>query len=83
MDEPLTAVIAGGYWSFVITVSMRAYLPLHHGDRIAGSTLLLPFIWWTLFLYSTMAKSLLRVWSVFSVLLISHLGLIAWVLKGS
>jgi len=79
----LTAVAACLLLSVVITAAMPAYLPLNQGDRIAGPTLLFPFIWLTLFIYSAMAKSLLRVWSVFAVLLISHLGLIAWVLKGS
>lgn len=83
ITRTLTAVLASLLISVVITAAMPSYLPFNQGDRIAGPTLLFPFIWLLLFLYSVMANSLLRVWSVFALLLISHLGLIAYALMGS
>lgn len=83
ITRTLTVIFAGLLISVVITAAMPSYLPLNQGDRIAGPTLLFPFIWLALFLYGAMAKSLLRVWSIFASLLISHLGLIAYALMGN
>lgn len=78
-----TAVFASLLISVVITAAMPTYLPLNQGDRIAGPTLLFPFLWLTLFIYSATANSMAKVWAVLGILLLSHLGLIAWALKGS
>ena len=46
----LTSVVACLLVSIVITAAMPAYLPFNQGDRIAGPTLMFPFIWLALFL---------------------------------
>lgn len=79
----LTSVVACLLVSIVITAAMPAYLPFNQGDRIAGPTLMFPFIWLALFLYSVMTASILKVWSLLGILLISHAALIAWALSGS
>jgi len=79
----LTAVLGCLLVSVVIVAAMPTYLPFELGNRIAGPSLLFPFLWLALFLYSVIASSLLRVWSLLGVLLVSHIGLIVWALYGS
>ncbi len=78
-----TVVVACLLVSVVMTAAMPVYLPFSQGDRIAGPTLLFPFVWLSLFLYSAMCESIKRVWGVLVLLLISHGLLIVWALKGS
>jgi len=79
----LTVVVACLFVSVVMTAAMPVYLPFNQGDRIAGPTLLFPFVWLSLFLYSAMCRSIKRVWGVLALLLVSHSLLIIWALKGS
>ncbi|MGH1370818.1 MAG: hypothetical protein ACRBBW_02200 [Cellvibrionaceae bacterium] len=82
ITRTLTTVLASLLISVVITAAMPVYLPFNQGDRIAGPTLLFPFLWLGLFVYSATAVSMTRVWTVLGCLLVSHLGLIAWALTG-
>ncbi len=82
ITRTLTAIFASLVISVVITAAMPTYLPFNQGDRIAGPTLLFPFLWLGLFVYSATAVSMRKVWGILGVLLLSHLGLIAWALKG-
>ncbi|MAZ87286.1 MAG: hypothetical protein CL693_06545 [Cellvibrionaceae bacterium] len=79
----LTAVVGCLLVSVVMTAAMPAYLPFNQGDRIAGPTLLFPFVWLAQFFYTAMSRSIKRVWGVLVLLLISHGLLIVWALRGS
>lgn len=66
------AILVSLLAAIIMIPGLSTYLPLGLTDRIGIPIFLFPFIWVALFLYSYMAKSVLRVWLLLGGIILSH-----------
>ncbi|MEP1446008.1 MAG: hypothetical protein ABJK37_07860 [Paraglaciecola sp.] len=71
-NRTVLAIVMTLITSVVMIPGMATYLPLHQNDSIGLPILFFPFIWTALFLYSYLARSVLRIWLVMVSLTLGH-----------